>query len=120
MFRTRNIFVLITVACCLFWGANVSPAVSPVPKNALAIFNLRPTNIEAMGHNGDILYALISALEGDKTIKLMSRREMEEILFERFREKEKQDEDEKNSFSVDGDGRGGAWRLPGGRRVRNP
>jgi len=77
MFRTRNIFALIATVCCLFWSVNASPA----PKNALAIFNLRPTNIEAMGHNGDILYALISALEGDKAIALMPRREMEEILF---------------------------------------
>lgn len=77
MFRTRNIFALIATVCCLFWSVNVFPA----PKNALAIFNLRPTNIEAMGYNGDILYALISALERDKAVELMPRREMEEILF---------------------------------------
>ncbi len=51
-------------------------------KTSLAIFNFRPTNIEAMGYNGDILYALISALGMDGSIELMSRRQMEEILFQ--------------------------------------
>ena len=50
-------------------------------KNALAIFNLKATNIEAMGYNGEILHALISSIESDKDIDLMPRREIEEVLF---------------------------------------
>ncbi|MDQ1331677.1 MAG: uncharacterized protein QG578_1945, partial [Thermodesulfobacteriota bacterium] len=50
-------------------------------KNALAIFNLKATNIEAMGYNGEILHALISSIESDKNIDLMPRREIEEVLF---------------------------------------
>jgi len=48
--------------------------------NDLAIFNFRAANIEAMGYNGEILYALISKLESEKSIELMSRRTMEEKL----------------------------------------
>jgi fibronectin type 3 domain-containing protein len=50
-------------------------------KNALAIFNLKATNIDAMGYNGEILHALISSIESDKNIDLMPRREIEEILY---------------------------------------
>jgi len=50
-------------------------------KSPLAIFNLKATNIEAMGYNGEILHALISSIESDKNIDLMPRREIEEILF---------------------------------------
>lgn len=50
-------------------------------KNPLAIFNLKATNIEAMGYNVEILHALISSIESDKTIDLMPRREIEEMLF---------------------------------------
>lgn len=50
-------------------------------KNALAIFNLKATNIEAMGYNGEILHALISSIESNKDIDLMPRREIEEVLF---------------------------------------
>lgn len=50
-------------------------------KNALAIFNLKAMNIEAMGYNGEILHALISSIESDKNIDLMPRREIEEVLF---------------------------------------
>ncbi|MBU0545081.1 MAG: hypothetical protein KKH97_07070 [Proteobacteria bacterium] len=50
-------------------------------RNALAIFNLKATNIEAMGYNGEILHALISSIESDKDIDLMPRREIEEVLF---------------------------------------
>jgi fibronectin type 3 domain-containing protein/TolB-like protein len=56
------------------------PLPSHAQINTLALFNFRATNIEAMGHNVEILYALISALEKEKSINLMSRREMEEIL----------------------------------------
>lgn len=50
-------------------------------KSALVIFNLKATNIEAMGYNGEILHALISSIECDKNIDLMPRREIEEVLF---------------------------------------
>jgi fibronectin type 3 domain-containing protein len=50
-------------------------------KNVVAIFNLRPTNIEAMDYSGDILYTLVSALSQEDSIEVMSRREMEESLF---------------------------------------
>ncbi|HUS89370.1 MAG TPA: fibronectin type III domain-containing protein, partial [Desulfosporosinus sp.] len=50
--------------------------------NVLAVFSLRPTNIEAMDYSGDILYTLISVLEKEEIIEVMSRRQMEEILFQ--------------------------------------
>ena len=77
MFRSRNVFTLIVALFLLLGNATLSRA----QNSALAIFNFRPTNIEAMGCNAEILYALISALEKGKAVKLMSRREMEEILF---------------------------------------
>lgn len=49
-------------------------------KSPLAIFNLKATNIDAMGYNGEILHALISSIESDKNIDLMPRREIEEVL----------------------------------------
>ncbi|MDF1590435.1 MAG: fibronectin type III domain-containing protein [Desulfobacterales bacterium] len=77
MFRVRNTCILLFAVC----GLLLLPAAATARQNALAIFNLIPTNIEAMGYNGDILYALISTLEKEKNIELMPRREMEEILF---------------------------------------
>jgi len=78
MFRSRNIFAFVVAVSLMVWMAPRSEA----GKNALAILNLRPTNIEAMGYDGEILYALISALEKQKTIEVMPRREMEEQLFQ--------------------------------------
>ncbi len=78
MFHVRNIAVTAVVVVAVFWSA----AYAEAARNALAIFNLTPTNMEAMGYDGEILYALISALERQKTISLMSRRDMEEILFQ--------------------------------------
>jgi len=77
MFRVRNSLISLLAVCLLLWH----PAAASARQHALAIFNLIPTNIEAMGYNGDILYALISTLEKEKNIELMPRREMEEILF---------------------------------------
>ena len=54
------------------------PAVAE--KNTLAIFNLRPANIDAMGYGGDILFSLISALEQEKQVEVMPRRQMEAVL----------------------------------------
>ena len=51
-------------------------------KNPLAIFNLKATNIDAMGYNGEILHALISSIESDKNIDLMPRREIEEVALQ--------------------------------------
>ncbi|MFW5487071.1 MAG: hypothetical protein ACNI3A_01365 [Desulfovibrio sp.] len=48
----------------------------------LAIFNLRPLNIEAIGYDGEILYSLITDLEGKHSLRTMPRREMEERLYE--------------------------------------
>jgi fibronectin type 3 domain-containing protein len=77
MFRTGNrravTFLLLFLLCGVpAFGAGQSD---------LAILNLRPTNLEAMGYDGEILYALISELEKEKTIALMPRREMEDTLF---------------------------------------
>lgn len=77
MFRSRNVFTLILTLFLLLGSVTLLRA----QNSALAIFNFKPTNIEAMGCNAEILYALISALEKGKAVKLMSRREMEEILF---------------------------------------
>jgi len=77
MFRSRNVFSLIIALFFLLGSATLLRA----QNNALAIFSFRPTNIEAMDCNADILYALVSALEKEKSIKLMSRRKMEKTLF---------------------------------------
>ncbi len=50
-------------------------------QDSLAIFNLTPTNMEAMGYNGEILGVLIQALEQEKKIEIMSRRAMEDALY---------------------------------------
>lgn len=78
MFRSRNIVILAVLVAAVFFYT----AVSKAQQDALAIFNLTPTNMEAMGYDGEILYALISVLEREKTIELMPRREMEERLFQ--------------------------------------
>jgi len=57
------------------------PSLLLAKKNLMAVFNLRATNIEAMGYNGDILYALNTSLGKEEAIRLLPRREMEEILF---------------------------------------
>ncbi|MCP3954525.1 MAG: hypothetical protein GY697_20255, partial [Desulfobacterales bacterium] len=50
-------------------------------QDSLAIFNLTPTNMEAMGYNGEILGVLVQALEQEKKIEIMPRRAMENALF---------------------------------------
>ncbi|MBU1055198.1 MAG: hypothetical protein KKC46_15455 [Proteobacteria bacterium] len=65
-------------ACLLLILAHYSYAAQ---KKILAIFNLSATNIEAMGCNGEILQALISSIETDKSIDLLPRREIEEVLY---------------------------------------
>jgi len=51
-------------------------------QDSLAIFNLTPTNMEAMGYNGEILGVLIQTLEQEKKIEIMPRRAMEDALFD--------------------------------------
>ncbi len=51
-------------------------------QRTLALFNLRPTNIDAMGFDGDILYALVTELEAEASIVLLSRREIEDKLYQ--------------------------------------
>lgn len=77
MFRLPRVWILFLVLCGILLG--LTPLYAQ--QNALAIFNLIPTHMEAMGYNGDILYAIVSTLEKEKIIPVMPRREMEEILF---------------------------------------
>ena len=79
MSRAGKIFALIFIAVCLVCQAPICRA----DHNPLAILTFRPTNLEAMGYDGEILYALISVLQKDDNIALMPRREMEEILFQK-------------------------------------
>jgi fibronectin type 3 domain-containing protein/TolB-like protein len=78
MFRYGRIFIATVAVALVLIGARSGAA----DQNALAILNLRPTNFEAMGYNGEVMYALVSSLETDKTVELMPRREMEGILFQ--------------------------------------
>jgi fibronectin type 3 domain-containing protein len=78
MFRARGTFYLSLVVFFLF--LKTAPINAKV--NSLAIFNLRPTNIDAMGYDAEIIFTLISALERDNTIELMPRRQMEDSLFQ--------------------------------------
>jgi fibronectin type 3 domain-containing protein/TolB-like protein len=76
MFRIRNHLFFAATAFFLFWSLTSLLAQT----NSVAIFKFRPTNIEAMSHNAEILYALISAMEKEKSINVMPRREMQESL----------------------------------------
>ncbi len=76
MFRVRGTFYLSLVVFLLLW--RTAPLNAKV--SSLAIFNLRPTNIDAMGYDAEIVFTLTSALEREKTIELMPRRKMEESL----------------------------------------
>jgi len=73
--------------CLLIIAALLASLCLPLPsqaqKNTLAIFSFRPTNFEAMGDSGDILLSILSEIEEGKSIELMPRREMEEILTQR-------------------------------------
>ncbi|MEA1934737.1 MAG: hypothetical protein U9N60_09975 [Thermodesulfobacteriota bacterium] len=59
MTRTSH-FLLLAVAFFSIFG---TVTVSRANREALAIFNFRSTNMEAMGYNGEILFALLSALD---------------------------------------------------------
>ncbi len=72
--RKALVAALVIVAC--------SATVASAKGKTLAIFNLRPTNIDAMSYSGDILFSVVSALEKEKRIQLMPRREMEDVLFQ--------------------------------------
>ena len=51
-------------------------------KPILAIFNLRPLSMDAMGYDGEILYSIICALDQSDEIRLMPRREIEQQLLQ--------------------------------------
>jgi len=72
--KKRAVFVLLV---CLCMSATVFAGDE---QSVLALFNLRPTNFDAMGYNSDILYAVVSALEKNKSIDVLPRREMEALL----------------------------------------
>ena len=72
----RRLQLPVLVILCLVLTAHVASG----GQDSLAIFNLTPTNMEAMGYNGEILGVLIQTLEQDKKIEIMPRRAMEEAL----------------------------------------
>ncbi|MBA3038043.1 MAG: hypothetical protein FP814_16335 [Desulfobacterium sp.] len=74
----RRLYCLLIISAAL---SIISPPNLYAQKKVLAIFNLTAANIEAMGYNGEILHALISSIETDKSIDLLPRREIEEMLF---------------------------------------
>ncbi len=76
MFRSKWFYTLI-ISIFILMGR---PSLLCAQKNLLAVFNLRATNIEAMGYNGDILYVLNTSLGKEEAISLLPRREMEEVL----------------------------------------
>jgi len=77
MFRSKWYYTLI-ISIFILMGR---PSLLLAQKNLLTVFNLRATNIQAMGYNGDILYALNTSLGKEEAISLLPRREMEEVLF---------------------------------------
>ena len=67
------------IIAALLLSLELSPF-SQAQEETLAIFRFRPTNFEAMGDSSELLLAIMSAIEEDRSINLMPRREMEEIL----------------------------------------
>jgi fibronectin type 3 domain-containing protein len=78
--RFTTVCTAVSVAVLLVLGGVTAAAQQG---NTLAIFNLRPTDMAAMGFDGDIVYALTSAMETQDAVALMSRREMEDQLFQK-------------------------------------
>ncbi len=50
-------------------------------KTSLALFNLSPASIDAIGLDGDLLFSMRKELERSQTYQLLSRRQMEEGLY---------------------------------------
>lgn len=76
--------VVLAVCVVLLLGWTAAAPVLADDRASLAVFNLRPTNMEAMGLDADLLYALVDQLElHAATIQLMPRREMEDLLYHR-------------------------------------
>lgn len=50
-------------------------------KTSLALFNLTPASIDAIGLDGDLLFSMRKELERSETYQLLSRRQMEEGLY---------------------------------------
>ena len=46
----------------------------------LALFNLRPLSLDALGYDGEILYSIVSGLDKKDSVRLIPRREMEDQL----------------------------------------
>ena len=69
-------------ALCLFICLLFTTSLAYAAKPIIAIFNLRPTNIEALGYDGELLYSLVSALTRDNSLQIMPRREMEDALLQ--------------------------------------
>jgi fibronectin type 3 domain-containing protein/TolB-like protein len=79
MTLSKKIAAFVLIACLAGGGTTLYAATYP---SNLAVFSLRPTNFEAMGYNNDIMYALLSSLEQNKSIEVLPRRKMEELLFQ--------------------------------------
>lgn len=62
--------------CCLF-----TSGVQAQSKISLALFNLTPESIDAIGMDGDLLFSMRQELERSSVLQLMSRRQMEEGLY---------------------------------------
>ena len=76
MLHTSKIFF---IAVAVFFAVLASASLNAKGSD-LAIFAFKAADIEAMSYNGEIVYELISALEKDKSIKLLPRGDIEEIL----------------------------------------
>lgn len=50
-------------------------------KTSLALFNLSPASIDAIGLDGDLLFSMRKELERSQTYQILSRRQMEEGLY---------------------------------------
>lgn len=74
-------FRRLKLSALVILGLVLTASSAPAGQDSLAIFNLTPTNMEAMGYNGEILGVMIQTIEQEKKIEIMSRREMEAALF---------------------------------------
>ncbi len=75
MFKSLRVSCVLLFFLCV---SNLSWATKPV----IAVFNLRPTSIDAIDYAGEILYDLVSVFTKKSIIQIMPRREMEEILLQ--------------------------------------
>ncbi|PCI62803.1 MAG: hypothetical protein COB35_02580 [Gammaproteobacteria bacterium] len=68
--------ILFTVLCCTL-------AINAVAENenSVALFNLKPISMDAIGADADLLYALETELDKSDKISVMSRRDVEAALY---------------------------------------